>query len=457
MLVDHLIGKDVSLPSSSSSQGINQLSVLTWNILLPNSQDGWWTYKIYSPKNLDPKVPTWEYRQSLLKDRIGTINADVVCLQEISPTSFEQDFGFMADLGYDGHELFKRGRFRPVTFWKTTECRLVTPAVHKDRCLITAFEKWTVSQGSTSDDVIPVESSSHQPPFWYVVNCHLQAGQQGPRRVRQLLEAIKGVLTLARKLKEKNPEESLRLVVCGDFNGGPESGAIRLLEDGVIDKTFLEDEQLVTSEKKTLPLSRPLLDATAAVTSREPPPTLVVAELMSTLMDEPSYSNPVLSRGMIERLQRIYKRLATRPDGLMSKIDVERWLIRINKEVGRGDEFRNAAIVMGFIDANQDDPWEVRKNRISLPEEGILTFEGFLGVYQKELSSGKFWGIAHDMEVLDDPLPDAGVFTSRYDRIYYNGESVQPIAVLDTLATESCPNDREPSDHLPVAVSFRIK
>jgi exonuclease III len=441
MLVDNLVGPGASLAPTLGSQ----LSVLTWNILLPNSVDGWWTYKMYSPQ-VDLEVPSWEYRKKLLKDRIGIINADVVCLQETSTASFDTDFDFMEDLGYDGHEMFKKGRFRPVTFWKTKHCRLVTPAVHKDRCLITAFEKVREQEAERS----------HQPPYWYIANCHLQAGQQGPRRVRQILEGIKGVITLARKQKEDEPEKNVRLIVCGDFNGGPESGAIRLMENGFIDNEFLEDGEPVSSGRKELPLTKPLRDASAAVTSREPPPTLVVAELMSTLMETATYADPKLSKEMIERLGRIYDRLATGSDGKMSKCDVEDWLLKINRELNRGDEFRNAAKAMGFIDANPNDPWEVRKKRLQLPDNGILTREGFIEVYQKELSGGKFWGIAHDMELLGDPLPDKGVFMSRFDRIYYNDQSIQPVTVLDTVSGVPCPNDKEPSDHLPVAAVFSV-
>ncbi len=60
----------------------------------------------------------WQYRQRLLKDRIQLIDPDVVCMQEVSPLSFESDFDFMSELGYDGVEMFRRGRFRPATFWK---------------------------------------------------------------------------------------------------------------------------------------------------------------------------------------------------------------------------------------------------------------------------------------------------------------------------------------------------
>jgi hypothetical protein len=64
-------------------------------------------------------------------------------------------------------------------------------------------------------------------------------------------------------------------------------------------------------------------------------------------------------------------------------------------------------------------------------------------------------GVNHDMHVLGDPLPDKGLFCSRYDRIYFNAQSIAPVAVVDTLSSKPCPNDEEPSDHLPVAAAFR--
>ena len=80
---------------------------------------------------------TWEYRKSLLRERIGLIDADVVCLQEASPISFDDDFAFMFDdLGYDGVELYRKGRFRPATFWKKDRLVLVETPQHKDRTLL---------------------------------------------------------------------------------------------------------------------------------------------------------------------------------------------------------------------------------------------------------------------------------------------------------------------------------
>jgi endonuclease/exonuclease/phosphatase family metal-dependent hydrolase len=482
-----------ALPKSSTSTvagGNDFLSIMTHNVLLPNSCDAWWTYKMYDPAILPPPpinycvvqnddgifrhddITSWEYRRDLIQEKVRVMGPDIVCFQEVSPTSFEDDFKFMTDeLGYDGVALYKKGRFRPATFWKTNEWTLVSPEVHKDRCLLTAFCR------NKADGVSPVDDDTgdvtstganlkkkpdrNQRP-WIVANCHLQAGKNGPRRVRQIQEAVKGALTLARKLKEPKPETSIRLVVCGDFNGGEESGAVRYLEDGYVDETWLEDNEPVTSNRKDLPLSHPLVDVSTTVAADGdervyPPPTMVVQELMSILMDDVTYQNPTLNKSMKDRLERIYKSLATGDDGQMTQSDVEKWLLLINKRLGRGDEYRNCAIEMGYFDQSEDESesWDVRKKRIRIPEDSVLSLDGFISVYQKELDGGKFWGINHDMYVLGDPLPDKGLFASRYDRIYFNSQSIAPVAVVDTLSTKPCPNDEEPSDHLPVAAAFR--
>lgn len=267
--------------------------------------------------------------------------------------------------------------------------------------------------------------------------------------------------------KESKPEENLRLIVCGDFNGGRECAAVRYLEDGLVESSFLEDGEAVSSKPVVMPLSKPLIDAVATIVDREPPATLVVPELISLMVKSSSdsstaYENPKLSDIMLERLQRIYKRYATDPSGQMNVHDVERWLTDINGKVGRGSEFREAAKQMGWTDPNPELSSEDAENivsvedlkaRIQLPPDGFLPLSGFIHVYEEELRGGKFWGIAHDMAVLGEALPDAGVFRARFDRIYCS-QALQVTAVIDTTCTTPCPNEVEPSDHLPVAAAF---
>lgn len=250
---------------------------------------------------------------------------------------------------------------------------------------------------------------------------------------------------------DRNPERNIPLIVCGDFNGGSENGAIRYLEDGLIDESFREDGEPVTSARKDLPLENPMTDVMASI-DRDPPSTLVVNELISTMVEGEAFGKPRLSRGMLERLERIYGRFASQQTEsgkrVMSTQDVERWLVAINKELGRGSEYREAARQMGWIDEDNE--------RISLPRGSALSLDGFIKVYDAELQQGKFWGIAYDMAVLGEPLPQAGVFQARFDRIYCSS-AVTPTAVMDFRCDRPCPNEQEASDHLPVAAAFAIR
>ena len=396
----------------------------------------------------DEDISTWEYRKSLLQERIGLIDADVVCLQEVSPLSFEEDFKFMTEhLGYDGVELFRKGRFRPATFWKKDRVELISPAQHKDRTMLTTFRL----------------NDSDETHNWHVLNCHLQAGKQGGRRVRQMFEGVTSAYKFAKKLKEEKPED-LKLIVCGDFNGGNESGAAEYLEKGIVDQDFIEDGEQISSKAKKLPLSAPLNDAIRIDRGNDnaAPPTLVVSELISIMIDQGSIASvsvePQFSQPVIDRLSRIYKRFSKNSPGIqMTKADVEQWLTIINCRVGRGTEFRNAAKYMGWKEP-PTDPDEKKEDRppIVIPDDSVLTFTDFVAVYLDELRQGKFWGIAWDLAKLDEPLDVKGVFEARYDRIYCSA-SLQPAAVLDTISTEPCPNKFEPSDHLPVCASFQVR
>jgi hypothetical protein len=259
---------------------------------------------------------------------------------------------------------------------------------------------------------------------------------------------------------EKEPEANAPLIVCGDFNGGPECGAVRYLEDGSIDETFVEEGDPVTSGRKDMPFAQPLTDVMTTV-DRPPPPTMVVSELISIMVKGVAFEHAELSDDVVTRLTRIYDRLATHePPGssrrVMNPQDVERWMIAINGQLGRGSEFREAARQMGWKESNPKATSTESKERIVLPPGGLLSLDGFLQVYQAELDGGKFWGIANDMAVLGEPLPVTGLFQSLYDRMYCSA-AVQTTAVMDFLCSVPCPNEKEPSDHLPVAAAFTFK
>ncbi|CAN0061731.1 unnamed protein product [Discosporangium mesarthrocarpum] len=94
------------------------VSVLSFNVLLPNSGDGWWIYKNYQG-HVPQEHREWPHRQALLREMILGASADVVCIQEASANTFESDFAFMMDAGYR-FVLHSKFRFRSATFYKTS-------------------------------------------------------------------------------------------------------------------------------------------------------------------------------------------------------------------------------------------------------------------------------------------------------------------------------------------------
>ena len=75
--IQHLIGP-APFPAQLVSPSCDNLSVISYNVLLPNSVDGWWNYKMYLPP-LTPEQKvwsTWEYRRELLRQRIATVGKE---------------------------------------------------------------------------------------------------------------------------------------------------------------------------------------------------------------------------------------------------------------------------------------------------------------------------------------------------------------------------------------------
>jgi hypothetical protein len=257
------------------------------------------------------------------------------------------------------------------------------------------------------------------------------------------------------------------LIVCGDLNGGDRSAAVRLLEDGAVEAGYVEDGETVTTKVKKLPLP-PLADAAAQPTSRAPPPTLVVAELISVLIRGGADQGRAAELSAVAEaaLRAAFQTLGGGKAAL-DAADVARWLRTINLEVGRGSEFRAAVLEMGggspaapapAADGDDDDGGGAAAAAAppSLPADGQLSWEGFRRVYEAELRAGKYWGVAWDLHALGQPVgADAGVFTARYDRIY-TSRALEVVAVLDAVSEVPCPNCEQPSDHLPVGVTVRL-
>lgn len=75
MVVQHLIGPACFPVIPAIPAGSESLSVISYNVLLPNSVDGWWNYKMYLPPLSEEQKhwSTWEYRRDLLRNRLALV------------------------------------------------------------------------------------------------------------------------------------------------------------------------------------------------------------------------------------------------------------------------------------------------------------------------------------------------------------------------------------------------
>jgi mRNA deadenylase 3'-5' endonuclease subunit Ccr4 len=213
---DYTFSENILLPPHSSAPK-EAVSVLSFNILLPNSVDGWWVYKMYSTrhKDLSSEDFSWESRRKLIQRDIESADCDIVCFQEVSPESFVDDFSFMRELGYDRHELFKKGRFRPATFWRSSRIILISEPIHRDRILITPFlRRDYLSDSESSNNHISsnISRSQLESSYW-IANCHLRAaGSAAPaRRFRQIYDCVDTIRKEISKLMPSAPMKPVKV------------------------------------------------------------------------------------------------------------------------------------------------------------------------------------------------------------------------------------------------------
>ena len=232
---------------------------------------------MYSPWVPD-SARTWKQRQALIRNRLLSSHADIICIQEADGDTFEQDFDFMKQAGY-GHVLHKKFRFRCATFYKQDRLELIKEA-HKDRALVTAlrFRSSTDDNGreyhqkNTHDD----ESID----LVHTINCHLSGGAAPERRIRQVDEVLDQLRkwknaaanTLAKQQKANRPspkniaaaEDAVRSLenagveLCGDFNSDGNTGVRKLLVEGAVDPSWREQQYpatKLTSKRREQPYS----------------------------------------------------------------------------------------------------------------------------------------------------------------------------------------------------------
>jgi mRNA deadenylase 3'-5' endonuclease subunit Ccr4 len=215
---------DTSTITSTSSSNISnkkQTSIFSWNILaqhLFDSTQHW--YKYVSPN--DP-VHKWSDRWPVIKDEIQSSDGDIICLQEVEFTVFDEDIlPSMQSLGYDGIAQNSKSRSRGhsygvATFWKKDRFQL-RDAMHRSRTMITTLEDIgnvqisSLSTDTNTDTNINTDNNKRDAnnEIVAILNCHLEGNpNKSVTRVKQLQSALKTL---------KNKYSHHQVIICGDFN-----------------------------------------------------------------------------------------------------------------------------------------------------------------------------------------------------------------------------------------------
>ena len=385
------------------------ISLLSYNILLPNSLHGWWVYKYYHP-DIPIEQTTWPYRKQLLAGQLS-VGADLLTLQECSSDTVAEDLDFLWDT-YD-YLCHRKARIAMVTCWKRDRFELLAE-YHLNRCLVTVLREQTGT-------------------LIAIVNCHLSAGRHPKERFQQIVKAIDQV----RKLR--NRFELNLVILSGDFNSAAEGTAVqRFLEDGVVEPRFRErsyPDVEITSKIKEHPLGRfeecyrHLCDTT----------TMLVRNSSVTML-HPRTRQP--KKQFIEAIKELF---AQYTDGAreMTEAQMETWITDINLEL-RGSEYRSAQEKM---------------------LDGALTESNFVEVYLEEVRAGKHWAVHNDLLRKGIHLPDPTPYTIAFnlDQAWFRSNAFECSGVVQPISNDVrskleegdfAPNAWHPSDHFPLMMRF---
>ena len=400
------------------------LRVATWNVLLPNSVDGWWTFKNYCPAT-PSSAWTWESRQNLMSEKIREANPDVLALQEAGEKSYETDFSFLDDKY--AYVVGDKGRMRCMTFYAKDRFS-ITSNTCKDRCLVTSL----------------LDSSTDK-TLW-VVNVHLLTGQtNNGRRLRQVHECLRAVA------KSKEPKDAV--LVLGDFNTelSRESSLVKLLSDGAVAKGYVENGDAVTNKGKAQSLGRFGMVYDGSGKGEE---TLVAPQLVPRFWSAEGGLTP----------------------GLEAACGA---VFNCYEEGGKWKE-ENLVEFLHDINLRDDRGSEMRFLRARMADNGELVEADVRDMYTEEVRGGKFWGVAHDLHVIGKKfdlqfphavLPDwyagesrapdgddAEVFKAKFDHIFYLEAGLRVKEKKDMAGDDAqpMPNEAEPSDHKLLEVVFEF-
>ncbi|GLC33494.1 hypothetical protein PLESTB_000081100 [Pleodorina starrii] len=202
----------VRRPAALVSTQPDEISIIVYNILA----DHYCTPKRYP--YVRPEWLHWPHRWAALQEQLGTFGADLICLQEVEPSRWEQMLASPALAGYAGFIQDRRGGESLISnaiLYRTDKLGLVWQE-SRSRALLAAFAFW---------------DGLGQQQLLYVANLHLEGSPYRPNdRISQTRSALQR-LEAHQRQHGIDPADAA-VVVCGDFNSGRHETVCHFLHRG---------------------------------------------------------------------------------------------------------------------------------------------------------------------------------------------------------------------------------
>merc|ERR1740122_871383 len=133
------------------------------------------------------------------------------------------------------------------------------------------------------------------------------------------------------------------------------------------------------------------------------------------------HDDGTLTDELLRALSSTFDRCCSEGRAEMSRADIDRYLLAVNRKLGRGSEYR---FVMAALERRGDE---------------LFGRDDFISLYKEEIAEGKYWGVEHDLRALNGSgLANVcdGPCELRFDYIYYTTSSLQLLGVQDPLSQE---------------------
>ena len=397
----------------------HEISITSYNILLPNNTEGWWIPKCYPPTT-PQQHRTWTYRKAKLIHHLTSVSADIICLQEVAQSSWKEDFAELWNQNYEGIIHKKNNLFRCATWYRSNKFALLETR-HSFRTLVHIFQ------------------DEHGP--FGVINVHLSGGPHPKTRMAQLHEALSALKKIC---NSHNLEAStLPVLLCGDFNCDPiDTPMHRFLTQGELHSD--ERNELYPNIQLTKKGKKHIFSGLSSAYHQafgSSPPTLFGRPLISNFCIPHTTQELLHARSSntlktlikpetLHAIELLFNQYAQR--GVMNSEACVQWIHKINGAMRGGEKT--------YVEQFNHQ----------------LTLEQFVYIYIQNLNHGLWWSLASDLHQHNIPLPDGSkdIYQDALDHIFIRHCTATSIqnTKLPVAIPQGLPCSAHPSDHLPIGV-----